>query len=70
MAHKMKGGLHTTLDPTQRSNAAQEFEGALRRRVVGQDPAVKKITEIYQMFLAELNPPRQPVGNPPYPRWK
>jgi len=59
----MKTGLNTTLDPTQRSNAAQEFETALRRRVVGQDPAVKKISEIYQMFLAGLNPPRRPVGN-------
>ena len=63
MAHKMKTGLNTTLDPTQRSNAAQEFETALRRRVVGQDGAIKKVTEIYQMFLAGLNPPRRPVGN-------
>jgi len=63
VAHKMKTGLNTTLDPTQRSNAAQEFETALRRRVVGQDGAIKKVTEIYQMFLAGLNPPRRPVGN-------
>src|SRR5271167_1130699 len=59
----MKTGLNTTLDPTQRSNAAQEFETALRRRVVGQDPAIQKVTEIYQMFLAGLNPPGRPVGN-------
>ena len=59
----MKTGLNTTLDPTQRSNDAQEFEAALRRKIVGQDPAIKKITEIYQMFLAGLNPPRRPVGN-------
>jgi len=59
----MKTGLSKTLDPTQRSDDAQEFEAALRRRVVGQDPAIKKISEIYQMFLAGLNPPRRPVGN-------
>jgi len=59
----MKTGLNKTLDPTQRSDDAQEFEAALRRRVVGQDPAIKKISEIYQMFLAGLNPPRRPVGN-------
>ncbi len=59
----MKTGLNKTLDPTQRSDDAQEFETALRRRVVGQDPAIKKISEIYQMFLAGLNPPRRPVGN-------
>jgi ATP-dependent Clp protease ATP-binding subunit ClpB len=63
MVHKMKTGLNTTLDLTRRSNEAQEFEAALRRKVVGQDSAVQKITEIYQMFLAGLNPPRRPVGN-------
>ena len=59
----MKTGLNTTLDPSQRSDDARQFETALRRRVVGQDSAIKKITEIYQMFLAGLNPPRRPVGN-------
>src|SRR5271165_5996169 len=63
MAHTLRTGLNRTLDPTQRSNDAQEFEAALRRRVVGQDSAIKKVTEIYQMFLAGLNPPRRPVGN-------
>ena len=36
---------------------------ALRRRIVGQDQAVEKVVEIYQMFLAGLNPPGRPVGN-------
>ncbi len=63
MAHQMKTGLNTTLDPSQRSDDAQQFETALRRRVVGQGSAIKKITEIYQMYLAGLNPPRRPVGN-------
>ncbi len=63
MVPKMRTGLNKTLDPTQRSDDAQAFEAALRRRVVGQDPAIKKISEIYQMFLAGLNPPRRPVGN-------
>jgi ATP-dependent Clp protease ATP-binding subunit ClpA len=59
----MKTGLNTALDPTRRSNDAQEFETALRRRIVGQDPAIEKVAEIYQMFLAGLNPPGRPVGN-------
>jgi ATP-dependent Clp protease ATP-binding subunit ClpB len=59
----MKTGLNTTLDPARRSNDALEFEGALRRRIVGQDPAIRKVTEIYQMFLAGLNPPHRPIGN-------
>ena len=59
----MKTVVNTMLDPTRRSNDAKEFESALRRRIVGQDQAVEKVVEIYQMFLAGLNPPGRPVGN-------
>jgi ATP-dependent Clp protease ATP-binding subunit ClpB len=59
----MKTGLNATLDPTQRSSDAHEFEASLRRKIVGQDGAVEKVAEIYQMFLAGLNPPGRPVGN-------
>ena len=60
---KMRTGLSTALDPTRRSNDAQEFEGFLRRKIVGQNDAIEKVTEIYQMFLAGLNAPGRPVGN-------
>jgi ATP-dependent Clp protease ATP-binding subunit ClpB len=59
----MKTGLNTSLDPSRKSNDAQEFETALRRKIVGQDAAVEKVVEIYQMFLAGLNAPGRPVGN-------
>jgi ATP-dependent Clp protease ATP-binding subunit ClpB len=59
----MKTGLNAALDPTRRSSDAQSFENFLRRKIVGQDDAVEKVTEIYQMFLAGLNPPGRPVGN-------
>ena len=59
----MRTGLNATLDPNRRSNDAQDFDSALRRKIVGQDAAVEKVTEIYQMFLAGLNPPGRPVGN-------
>jgi ATP-dependent Clp protease ATP-binding subunit ClpB len=59
----MKTGLNAVLDPTLHSNEAQEFETALRRKIVGQEPAVEKVAEIYQMFLAGLNPPGRPIGN-------
>jgi ATP-dependent Clp protease ATP-binding subunit ClpA len=59
----MKTGINTALDPSRRSSDAQEFETALRRRIVGQDAAIEKVTEIYQMFLARLNAPGRPVGN-------
>ena len=59
----MKTVVNTMLDPTRRSNDAREFESSLHRRIVGQDQAVEKVVEIYQMFLAGLNPPGRPVGN-------
>jgi ATP-dependent Clp protease ATP-binding subunit ClpB len=59
----MRTNLATVLDPNRRSNDAKEFDSALRRKVVGQDQAIEKVVEIYQMFLAGLNPPGRPVGN-------
>jgi len=59
----MRTGLNTALDPSRRSSDAQDFEIALRRKIVGQDPAIEKVVEIYQMFLAGLNPPGRPMGN-------
>ncbi|GAC1659730.1 MAG: hypothetical protein NVS9B15_22930 [Acidobacteriaceae bacterium] len=59
----MKTGLNTALDPTKRSSDASDFDALLRRKIVGQDEAVEKVAEIYQMFLAGLNAPSRPVGN-------
>src|ERR1700739_3759053 len=59
----MRTNLATVRDPNRRSNDAKEFDSALRRKVVGQDQAIEKVVEIYQMFLAGLNPPGRPVGN-------
>src|SRR5215831_6619014 len=59
----MRTNLATVLDPSRRSHDAREFESALRRRIVGQDQAIEKVVEIYQMFLAGLNPPGRPVGS-------
>ena len=59
----MKTGLNATLDPSRRSSEALDFDAALRRKIVGQDSAVEKVAELYQMFLAGLNPPGRPIGN-------
>jgi ATP-dependent Clp protease ATP-binding subunit ClpA len=59
----MKTGLNAILDPTRHSNDAVEFETALRRKIVGQDAAIEKVAELYQMFLAGLNAPSRPIGN-------
>jgi ATP-dependent Clp protease ATP-binding subunit ClpB len=59
----MRTNLATVLDPTRRSNDARDFESGLRRKIVGQDQAIEKVAEIYQMFLAGMNAPGRPVGN-------
>ena len=59
----MRTNLATVLDPNRRSNDARDFETSLRRKIVGQDQAIEKIAEIYQMFLAGMNAPGRPVGN-------
>ncbi len=59
----MRTNLATVLDPTRRSNDARDFETSLSRKIVGQDQALEKVAEIYQMFLAGMNAPGRPVGN-------
>src|SRR3977135_1481800 len=59
----MRTNLATVLAPTRRSNDARDFDSTLRRKIVGQDQAVEKVAESYQMFLAGLNAPGRPVGN-------
>lgn len=59
----VKTGVKQKLDPTLRSEEAKKFDLALRKKIIGQDAAIEKLVEIYQMFLAGLNPPNRPVGN-------
>src|SRR3989442_6400769 len=59
----MRSNILQTLDPNRLSSDAQEFENALRNKVIGQDAAIEKVAEVYQMFLAGLNPPNHPLGN-------
>jgi len=51
------------LDATRRDQRAAEFENFLRRQIVGQDEAVEKLAEVYQMFATGLNAPGRPLGN-------
>ncbi len=55
--------LKVSLDPSLRSAAAEQFEGDLRSRIIGQDDAIDTVAASYQMLLAGLNPPNRPVGN-------
>jgi ATP-dependent Clp protease ATP-binding subunit ClpA len=51
------------LDPTRRSAESGDFEGGLRRKIVGQDEAVQAVVDLYQVFRAGLNSPGRPIGN-------
>jgi ATP-dependent Clp protease ATP-binding subunit ClpB len=51
------------LDPNRRSGEATVFANALRRNIVGQEQATEEVAQIYQTFLAGLNPPGRPVAN-------
>lgn len=51
------------LDPSKRSPQLQEFESALRAKIIGQDEAVEALVSVYQVFRAGLNAPGRPVGN-------
>ena len=55
--------LPIALDPTRRNTEAIAFANALHRNIVGQDQAVEEVAQLYQTFLAGLNPPGRPVGN-------
>jgi len=51
------------LDPRRRSTDSQDFESALRQKLVGQDEAVQAVVDLYQVFRAGLNSPGRPLGN-------
>src|SRR5712675_2137461 len=50
------------LDPEQKSARAQDFEDRLGARIVGQERAVRRVSGLYQIFLAGMNPPNRPIG--------
>lgn len=50
------------LDPEQKSPRAQEFEERLTARIVGQERAVRRMSGLYQIFLAGMSPRNRPIG--------
>src|SRR5260221_9227543 len=50
------------IEADQKGTSANEFEAKLTSRIVGQERAVRKTSDLYQVFLAGMNPPNQPVG--------
>ncbi len=51
------------LDPNRHSYESEEFEAALRRRIVGQEDGVRAVTDLYQVFRAGMSSTGRPVGN-------
>ena len=51
------------LDPKRQSFESEEFEAAMRRRIVGQEDGVRAIADQYQVFRAGMCSPGRPVGN-------
>jgi ATP-dependent Clp protease ATP-binding subunit ClpA len=51
------------LDPTLSSRKVQDFEAALRRKVVGQERAIRQLARIYQVFQAGLSTPGRPIAS-------
>jgi ATP-dependent Clp protease ATP-binding subunit ClpB len=51
------------LDPSRHSFESQEFESAIRRRIVGQEDGVRAVADLYQVFRAGMCSAGRPVGN-------
>ncbi len=54
---------HTVLDPTLKSPEVRDFEIALRKKIVGQDRAIRQLARVYQVYLAGLGAPGRPIVN-------
>jgi ATP-dependent Clp protease ATP-binding subunit ClpA len=50
------------LNPDKKSPRAQEFEDKLGALIVGQERAVRRISALYQIFLAGMQNPGRPIG--------
>jgi ATP-dependent Clp protease ATP-binding subunit ClpA len=50
------------LNPEKKSPRAQEFHDKLAALIVGQERAVRRISELYQIYLAGLQSPGRPIG--------
>jgi ATP-dependent Clp protease ATP-binding subunit ClpB len=51
------------LDPEMRSSEVLDFERRLLSKIVGQERAVRRIVNMYQIYLAGMAMPGRPIGN-------
>ena len=50
------------LDPERKSPRAKEFEDKLSGLIVGQERAVRRVSGLFQIYLAGMNNPSRPIG--------
>src|SRR4028118_141919 len=50
------------LNPDLKSPRAKEFEDKLMGQIVGQERAVRRMSGLFQIYLAGMNNPARPVG--------
>ncbi len=50
------------LDPERKSPRAAEFEDKLSGWIVGQERAVRRMSGLFQIYLAGMNNPQRPIG--------
>ena len=50
------------LDPERKSPRAKEFEDKLSALIVGQERGVRRLSSLFQIYLAGMNNPSRPVG--------
>ena len=55
--------LQMLLDPLKMGRDAEALLGNLRKRIVGQDEAVRQIVEVYQTFRAGMSTAGRPIGS-------
>jgi ATP-dependent Clp protease ATP-binding subunit ClpA len=55
--------LNKKLNPSLTGSDAEKLNSDLRKRIVGQEEAVRQIVGIYQMFLSGMTTPGRPIGN-------
>ena len=61
---KKKGRIEkgVLLDPDRKSPRAAEFEDKLSAQIVGQERAVRRMSGLFQIYLAGMNNPTRPIG--------
>lgn len=50
------------LDPDRKSPRAKEFEDKLSNLIVGQERGVRRLSGLFQIYLAGMNNPSRPIG--------